>query len=199
MKKLAVLILLFLSTGIFANAETVEYGGSPDFRATQTYPFWADGEIKTITYDINPGTGETTAKVTLDSGLFIWTSNEKARAIFCQARALSLRLLVYRTSNIQYTDVAIVNPSAVGAPGLRGGPPDSNGWNWGYVTTITYESSGSHMGSWRIVTSDNSSIWTTNATVLGIACEAYGSNVQLLMKWRSSSVYDYVALTNTVF
>jgi hypothetical protein len=199
MKKLAICILLLLFLGTISYAETGEYGGSPDLMAIQTYPFWDNGEIKTITYDINPGTGETTAKVTLDSGLFIWTSNEKARAVFCQARALNLRLLVYRTSNIQYTDVAIVNPTAVGAPGLRGGMPDSNGWNWGYVTTITYESSGSHMGSWRIVTSDNSSIWTASPTVLGIACEAYGSNVQLLMNWRSSSVYDYVAITNTVF
>lgn len=199
MKKVVVLVLLFLSMSAFAYAETDEYGPGADLRVIQAYPFWDNGEIKTITYDQNPGTGETTAKVTLDSGLFIWTSNEKARAVFCQARALNLRLLVYRTSNIQYTDVAIVNQTALGAAGLRLSPPDSNGWTWGYVTTITYESSGSHMGSWRIVTSDNSSIWTTNSTVLGIACEAYGSNIQLLTNWRSSALYDYVALTNTVF
>jgi hypothetical protein len=199
MKKLMLLVVIFFSLSALAHAESGGYGSIADTRAVETYPTWTWGEVKTITYDQVPGIPNTAAKVTLDDGSFIWTDNDQARGVFCQARALNLLLVIHWIDSNRFSTVAIVNHDPLEMAGIRNAPPDNNGWTRATVTTITHESSGSHEGSWRIVTSDNSTIWVSNPTVLGIVCQAYALNLPLLTQWRSSTVYDYVSILNEVF
>ncbi|MFH0813612.1 MAG: hypothetical protein V2A69_12365, partial [Pseudomonadota bacterium] len=63
MKKVVLLLLLLFAFTSVSYAETEGDGFCAAALAAQTYPLLTWGEVRTITYDQDPGTHETTSKV----------------------------------------------------------------------------------------------------------------------------------------